>query len=138
MSEYSETLYQVGDLLDKELKKIVAKGEISSVAELEITDKAASMLMKIDRYDSGMEYDDDGKSGYYPMMRSGHRPYEGEYYGTLRSYRRGDSSMMRRNASGHSINDRMIARLEAMYDEAESDHERKKIDEEIERIRAGK
>lgn len=37
--------------------------------------------------------------------------------------------------SGHSINDRMIARLEDMYDEAKSEHEREEIRREIERLR---
>lgn len=37
--------------------------------------------------------------------------------------------------AGHSINDRMIDRLERMYDEAQSDHEREVVGSWIDRIR---
>lgn len=40
--------------------------------------------------------------------------------------------------SGHSIKDRMIARLEGMYDEAKSEHEREEIQKEIRRIESEK
>ena len=36
--------------------------------------------------------------------------------------------------SGHSIKDRMIAKLEGMYDEAKTDHERQVIDQWIGRL----
>ena len=51
-----------------------------------------------------------------PMMRS----YAEEMYPGRRSYDNG--------YSGHSIKDRAIARLESMYDEAKTDHERKMLD----------
>lgn len=41
----------------------------------------------------------------------------------------------KRSMSGHSIKDRMIARLEGMYDEAQTDHERQMIEAEIHKIR---
>ena len=36
--------------------------------------------------------------------------------------------------SGHSIKDRMIDKLESMYDEAKTDHERQIVDEWIARL----
>ena len=36
--------------------------------------------------------------------------------------------------SGHSIKDRMVSQLEAMYDEAQTEHERQMVDEWIKRI----
>lgn len=40
--------------------------------------------------------------------------------------------------SSHSIKDRMIARLEAMYDEAQGEYEREEIRKEIRQIEANK
>lgn len=58
-----------------------------------------------------------------PMMS-----YQNETYG--RSYDRSYD----RGYSGHSIKDRMIAKLEGMYDEAKSEHERQVVDEWINRL----
>lgn len=38
--------------------------------------------------------------------------------------------------SGHSLKDRMVAKLEAMYDEAQSEYEREELRKEIRRIEA--
>lgn len=37
--------------------------------------------------------------------------------------------------SGHSIKDRMVAKMEQLYDEAHGDHERQIISNEINRLR---
>lgn len=63
--------------------------------------------------------------------------YEGD------SYRRGRSPVTGRyisrghedGYSGHSIMDRMVARLESMFDEAKTDHERQTVSEWINRLR---
>lgn len=39
--------------------------------------------------------------------------------------------------SGHSLNDRMIAKLEEMIDQASSEYERQQIMRQIEKIRGG-
>lgn len=59
---------------------------------------------------------------------SGNGPYES--YGN--SYNDG----MRSNRSYHSVNDKIIASLEQQLNDNISDYERKKIEEEIRRIRS--
>ena len=39
--------------------------------------------------------------------------------------------------SGHSIKDRMIAQLEKMYDEAQTEHERQTVNDWIRRLDSG-
>lgn len=50
-------------------------------------------------------------------------------------YRHDGTGMPRRGYSGHSVHDRMIAKLEKMMDETDSDYERKQIADEISRMR---
>lgn len=72
--------------------------------------------------------------GYY------HDSYDNDMY----SNRRGRSPVTGRyisrghyndGYSGHSIMDRMVAKLESMYDEAQTDHERQTVDQWIQRLR---
>lgn len=67
----------------------------------------------------------DGMSGR--RMRS---PSTGRYVSGNRPYGMSEGY----GYSGHSIKDRMIAKLESMYDEATTDHERQVVDEWIERL----
>lgn len=90
------------------------------------------------------------QSGYYNDMsgrQSGY--YDGMSGRRIRSastgrYMSGDNMSGRNSGnsygmpdpgySGHSIKDRMVAKLESMYDEAKTDHERQIIDEWINRL----
>lgn len=54
-------------------------------------------------------------------------PRHGEFYG--------HSGAMEHGRSGHTINDRMVDCMEGMYDTANSEHDRKMIDEVINFIR---
>lgn len=86
------------------------------------------------RYSMGYSrgYDDgysDGHNG--TMMSNGNRnrsPVTGRYISGGRTYY-GD------HMYGHSIKDRMIAKLETMYDEANGDHERQVVENTINRIK---
>lgn len=122
-----------------EVSKINAKGdltpsEVDSVYKIsnimEKSTKAAKMLGLMD----GEDYDY-GYSGEYPDMRGN-------------SYARGRSSVTGRyvsrdygmprymgGQSGHSIDDRMIDALERMMDSATTEHERRRIQEQINQIR---
>lgn len=68
--------------------------------------------------------------GYYDGGTSNRGSYEGG--GSSRRYYDGGS----RNSgySGHSMRDRAIAKLEEMYDEAQTEHERRFLDEWIGRL----
>lgn len=58
-------------------------------------------------------------------MRDSYRGGNGGYY---------DRGSFERGYSGHSIKDRMVSQLEAMYDEAQTEHKRQMVDEWIKRI----
>ena len=58
--------------------------------------------------------------------------YDDPYY--EENSRRYYDGYNRSNYSGHSIRDRMISRLEEMFDEAQTEHERQTIQEWIDRV----
>ena len=134
MDEHMDALYKFGELLDREIEKMTEKGSLNP-SDLDVADKAICLSIKIHDHISGMpEEEHEGRSGFYipPYGSYRMRSYGSNSYGDndSRSYGRRMNGM-----SGHSIKDRMIARLESMYDEAESDHEKHEIRNEIERIK---
>lgn len=127
------------ELMLKELRKINAKGDLTpqEVCNIkEIAESIYKMQIVEAMAEDGSDYseyysDDDGMSmrrgrdmrtGRYVSRRGG-RSYRGSYDGG--------------NMSGHSVSDRMIAALENTMDQVGSDYDRKQIEEEIHRIRAG-
>lgn len=156
-----KTLENLKETLEDEIKKIVKKGDITP-SELESVQKAVCTIDMIDnmgmsegtsygRYSSrnrsydhmpsyrefpDRSYGDYGERNYHDSY--GNRMYNGD------SYRRGRSPVTGRyisrgayddGYSGHSIMDRMVAKLESMYDEAQTDHERQTVSEWINRLR---
>lgn len=129
--------------LDKELDRIIAAGAMNPNDVKTVTD-AVCLMLKVNEYEEwsmmGGEnsYAYDGYSTrrgrsattgrYVSRDRDPMMSYQNEAYG--RSYDRSYD----RGYSGHSIKDRMIARLEGMYDEAKSEHERQIVDEWINRL----
>ena len=108
------------EMLEKMIGELNKKPNITS-AELDALKDAYNLRMALhDRYgDDGMSY------------ARGRSPVTGRYIS--RDPMMHDDMMMD-HRSMHSIKDRMIARLEAMYDEAKSEHEREEIRKEIRRI----
>lgn len=117
------------DRLTDEVKKIARKNDMTP-ADLEIAKEAVCLIDKIEEMDTRKSTDAMMSAGvYYPHMQSGanmRSPVTGRYISGTVDY---DHRM-----SGHSFRDRMIARLEPMYDEAQSEHERKMLSEWITRI----
>ena len=141
-----KVLTDLKHLLEDELRKIVEKNDISPV-ELENATKAVCLMQKVQEIEEWPS--DDEMNDYYSRR--------GSYGGHMGSYRRGrdadtgryvsrrDGRMSRRDRmemddgySGHSIKDRMIARLEEMMDEAGGEHERETINDWIERLETEK
>lgn len=138
------------EMLDKMIEELNKKPNITPT-ELDALKKAYELRMELqDCYgDMGMSemggsygrytmhgtYDGNPMDNSYRMygMR-GRSPVTGRYIS--RDEAMHDDHMMNYNdrMSGHSIKDRMVARLEAMYDEAKSEHERDEIRKEIRRI----
>lgn len=121
-------------LLDASIEEMNKKKDLTP-SDLETLCKAYDLKMKLESHNTGdygtseghmyfdrmpvMDYDD-----HYSVMRS---PVTGRYI-----------SRDRMGMSGHSIKDRMIAKLEEMYDEAEGPYEREEIRKEIRQIESTK
>ena len=79
-------------------------------------------------YHDSYGYDDSYRGDSY---RRGRSPVTGRYIS------RGEDNMSYHDGySGHSIKDRMVARLEDMMDEAKTDHERQTVSQWIDRLRS--
>lgn len=145
------------EMLEKEIKGITKKEAINpaELNSLSMALKAAKGIMDIIG-DLPGDANDTSSNGYHASydIRPGFKheaEYSGAYFprevysGYPYSYRRGRSATTGRYVSrgdnygdaysGHSIDDRMVAAIEDMYDEAKTDHERQKIDTAIRMIR---
>jgi hypothetical protein len=129
------------EMLEKMIGEINKKANITS-AELDALKDAYNLRMSLCECYGEDGMNENGSSyGRYVMRGSygpdemygmrGRSPVTGRYIS--RDPMMHDDMMMD-HRSGHSIKDRMIARLEAMYDEAKSEHEREEIRKEIRRI----
>lgn len=135
MMELSDALCDAAKLVQKEVKKIVDKGDLTE-KELDSLYKAACFMEKIEKtcvmdgesygprhYDMKMDAYGDW-NGY--SERRGRSPVTGRYIS------RGMDGM-----SGHSVEDRMIASLEHEMDNVTSEYDKKRIMDEIRNIRMG-
>lgn len=135
----SKILEKINDAIEEAIRPIVAKGASMNAAELDVLTKAVCTLEKIKQIEDSANgyranyYDNDGNSyrrgrsattGRY-VSRDAMPHYDG---GTSRRFYDGGGY------SGHSIKDRMVAQLEKMYDEAQTDHERQIVSDWIRRI----
>lgn len=143
MRDLKKTLENVKEVIKDELKKLIKKGELTP-AEMDTVFKAVDSIKDIcemcGEYPEGNEYsqgthwmNDPYAMGHIGPARS---PVTGRYissgmYGTPRY-----NQPRTNHVYGHSIKDRMVARLEPMYDEAASEHERQMIDNAINRIQS--
>lgn len=158
MEDLKKSLESLKEVLNEEIKKVTKKADITPV-ELENMTKTLCLIEKIKMIEEGKEYWEDGQSGGYygsrsyglvgPAWNNDIRMHDGLSGARMRSpstgrYMSGGnmSGRMYGNSygmpdpgySGHSIKDRMIAKLESMYDEAKTDHERQIVDEWIDRL----
>lgn len=133
-----KTVYDLRDCLDKELTKIVMKGDISP-AELENAKHIVEIYSMIDAMG---EEPDDGHSGTYPMHRD-RRYSEPSYvdWGYGRSYgmdsrrpRMRRSYDMDRGYSGHEPMEYIISELRRLHAKTTGDRERDAIAECIDRL----
>lgn len=133
------TYKELQEMLERNLKAIVKKGDISK-EDLCSVKEATSSLKNIDMLMRNMNMDQMGYSEGV-MNYSGYNPNRSPVTG---KYISGGSHMMRgtnrmyydnpNNYSGHSIKDRIVACIEPMYDTAHSEYERQFITNTINRI----
>lgn len=117
-----------GDDLKKMIKATCA---LDQLEELKMRkEERNSYGMSHTRMLPHMSYDGDITYEHGMSHRRGRSPVTGQYVSRSREY---DDY----GYSAHSIADRMVARLETMYDEAKSPHEKQYIDAWIDKIRHG-
>lgn len=127
-----KTLENTKEAIKEELKKLNKKGDLTP-AEMDTVFKAVDTIKDIcemcgedlDGHVYSMGYSEYGYGNTYSHGAS-RSPVTGRYI---------SHSMPMNHYSGHSITDRMVACLEPMYDQAQSEHERQKINEAIMTIR---
>ena len=141
----------------EDLIRDITRKEHISPAELEAVMKSVCLIMKVEGADGGNgdyegEYSERGMPRHYPMdydeasYRRGRSSVTGQYVSRDSgggassrgsydsSHRYYDGGSRNNGYSGHSKRDRMIAALEEMYDNAQTNHEREFVQEWLERL----
>ena len=108
----NKTLEKTREAIEAHIQMIIRKGGNMTPMDIEIITKDICALEAIKRVEG----------------------FNGDY--AEHSYRYYDGNSGNSGYSGHSINDRMIDRLERMFDEAQNDHERQIVREWINRIKS--
>lgn len=128
--------------LEREMDNIIASGTINPTQIKTVCDAICLMLKSYEYKDYRQQEEGYSESSY----RRGRSPVTGRYVSRGRdmsmdgqygdSYRGGSyrGDMYEMGYSGHSIKDRMVAKLESMMDMAKTDYERQEIMEGIRSI----
>lgn len=133
-------LYELKDMLMKELEEYGAKGELSS-GTLDVVDKLTHTLKNLCKIID--EYDEGGSSRWYPMEGGGNRSYqnEGSYRRSYRgSYARGRGNARRDSMGrysgerGYSRDGDMVEELRELMNEAPDDRTRQEFQRFISKI----
>lgn len=130
MGEEHKKLDKLYDLLCEQVEEVTKKGTLSATEMDSVYKAVQTMLnivtlkaMKESGYSNGVDFDHAYGYSYGRPHVDARYSYGSRHYPMYNGY------------SGHSINDRMIASLEELYDKATTEHEREKIGETIDRIR---
>lgn len=129
-----KTYKSLKDTLEDQVKLIAKKGDQITPEEVMSLKNALSSiekicdLMQMEGYSEGYSYG------------SNRSPVTGRYisHGVPHGYARMSYGDAYSHMYGHSIKDRMVARLEPMYDEAKTEHERQMIANAINQIQSEK
>lgn len=121
--EMNKVLDELEDLVISELSKIVKKADLTPV-ELKNATDALCLLEKIQKVTEGDDgYSEDSRGSY----RRGRSMRTGRYV-SMDPYRHGYSR--------HSIEDRLVDKLEHMMNEVDGEYEHEVIQHWIDRIKA--
>lgn len=117
-------LYELKEMLCKELKEYGEKGEMTA-GTLDVVDKLAHAAKNLDKIIES--YEDEGNSGYYPYayddgMNRGGRSYRG------RSYAR------RRDSMGRYSRDGLADKMRELMEDAPDDRTRQEIKRLVEKL----
>ena len=126
MDNLNKSLEKAVDSLEEVIKGITRKESITP-ADLEYLSKSictVERIRNIQREEQSKDFNDYSENSY---RRGRSRNYRDSGISTRRYY---DSN----GYSGHSIKDRMIGKLEKMFDETQSDHEKQVVQKWIDRL----
>lgn len=137
--------YKTKEILDECIEDMNKKKDLTS-ADLEMLCKAYKLRRELmyDDADMGESSEWDNSSSMYSRRNVMPRVYmdgmnpNTNAYAPMRSPVTGRYISRDGGMSGHSLKDRMIAKLEGMYDEAQSEYEREELRKEIRRIESEK
>ena len=125
-----QTLQMAIDTIEDVIKDITSKKDINP-AQLEHLSKAVCIIEKLK---SMQQQENSYRRGRSRYMNSNNY-YDGN---SGRNYRGSGNSSRRYNDangySGHSIKDKMIAKLEEMFDDAQSNHEKQVVQDWLDRL----
>lgn len=132
--------------IEQELDAIIAAGTINAAEVKTLTD-AVCLMLKSKEYKEWLDDEDMGSSyrrgrspvtgRYVSRSRGGSYAYDDMDHHNMMSRHDGrayDMDMYDLDYSGHSIKDRMVAKLETMVDMAKSDYERQEVLSAIKKI----
>lgn len=137
--------------LDESIEQLNKKKDITP-SDLETLCKAYKLRFELEEYKNGGMSERGSYGSYGPYGSYNNRSNEGGMRGRSNGdwQAEGSYAPMRSPVTGryisrdsygmssHSLKDRMIAKLEGMYDEAQSEYEREEIRKEIRQIEANK
>lgn len=137
--------YKTMEILDECIGDMNKKKDLTS-ADLEMLCKAYKLRRELmyDDADMGEPGEWDNSSSMYSRRNVMPRVYmdgmnsNTNVYAPMRSPVTGRYVSRDGGMSGHSLKDRMVARLEEMYDEAQTEYEREELRKEIRRIESEK
>ena len=144
----NETLTNACKAIEKHIQAIIRKEANMSPIDIDTLSKdlcALESLKRIESNEYSEGYSENGNSGNsYRRGRAANGRFvsrdggnsAGYYDGSGNSLRYYDGSSNNSGYSGHSIQDRMVAKLEEMFDVAQSEHERQTVRDVINHLRS--
>lgn len=126
------------ELLEKEIKKLTMKGDLTAPELCNLKEAVTAASKIVDLIGELPSDSSDTMTNSYSITPGYKYKYSGYIYTPhstpSSSYRTGRHISRGDYYSGHSIHDRMVAKLEEMYDEAKTDHERHEVETAIRMI----
>ena len=135
-----KTFEMIEERLESNICELLKKPNMN-LEDLKFLGESIDVLKDISIIEGMEDYSEEWEKGYSetPRMRKsmtrGRSPITGRYVSRTEPVNYTVDPHMHDHRSGHSVDDRIIAAMENMYDNAGSEHERMRIDEIINHIR---
>lgn len=117
-------LYQLKEMLCKELKEYGEKGEMTA-GTLDVVDKLAHTVKNLDKIIEA--YEEEGNSGYYPYAYDDGMNRDGRSY-------RGRSYARRRDSMGRYSRDGLADKMRELMEDAPDERTRQEIKRLVEKL----